>query len=401
VDIRAFLDRLAAFARGGAAGGVVLVLAVVAALALANSPAGDTYAAWLRVPIGVSAGAASYVRPLGGWINDALMALFFLHVGLEIRQEFTEGQLASPRRAAAPGLAALGGMAVPAAIYAAFTWRDPVALRGWAIPVATDIVFTLLVLRLLGRRVPAGLRVFVTALAIIDDLAAILVIALFYTASLNLAAVAAAIGVWVGLILLNRAGMRSLTPYMLGFVLLWACLARAGVEPTLAGVAVALAVPADPREERDPARELEHGLAPWVAFVVLPLFALANAGLRFGDLSTAAPRDPIVPGVLLGLFVGKPVGVFGVTYVAVRVGLVRLPAQLSWRLLAGAAMLCGIGFTVSLFIGNLAFPAGPRQAELRAAVFGASLLSAAAGLAVLAWVTRARQASSPSLRNGE
>lgn len=394
---------LLAFFRNGAAGGVILALAAVAALILANSPAADSYQAWLHVPLGVSAGPAAFVRPLGEWINDALMALFFLLVGLEIRRELVEGQLASLPRAAAPGLAALGGMVAPAVIYAAFAWRDPSALRGWAIPVATDIVFTLLLLRLLGRRVPAGLRVFVTALAIIDDIGAIVVIALFYTASLELAALAAAAGVWLALLLLGRAGVRSLAPFMVGFVALWACLARAGVHPTLAGVALAFAVPM--REDEDaasPARTLEHALAPWVAYVVLPLFGLANAGLRLGSLSVSALADPVVPGIVLGLFLGKQAGVFGVTYVAVRAGLVRLPAQMTWPLLYGASILCGIGFTMSLFIGNLAFPDGGRQAELKAAVFFASLLSAIVGMAVLAWVTHGgRHSASPSLRNGE
>ncbi len=381
------LDRLRDVVRG-AGGGVMLALASLAALILANSGAADAYAALLALPLGVSVGAEQFVRPLGGWINDALMAPFFFLVGLEIRREMSEGRLASLPRAAAPVLAALGGMVLPALIYAGFTWRDPAALRGWAIPVATDIAFSLAVLRLLGRRVPAGLRVFLTALAILDDLGAIAVIALFYTVSVDVSALAAAGLVWAGLWLLGRAGVRALSPQMIGFVLLWALLARAGVQPTLAGVAIAFVVPMAEQDGDSPARRLEMVLSGWVGWLVLPLFGLANAGLRFDALTPQMLRDPIVPGIVLGLCVGKQLGVFGATWAGVRLGLVRLPAQLSWRVLYGGALLCGIGFTMSLFIGHLAFPLGDRQSALRAAVFVASLLSAVAGLAVLAGASR-------------
>ncbi len=380
--------RLLAVVRSGSAGGVALILASVAALVLANSPAADGYDAVLALPIGVSAGARAFVLPLQGWINDALMAVFFLLVGLEIRRETTDGQLASLPRAAAPVVAALGGMVVPALIYVGFTWRDASALRGWAIPMATDIAFSLAVLRVLGRRIPAGLRVFLTALAIIDDLGAIVVIAVVYTAAVDMVALAASVLVWLGLWVLGRAGVRRLGPHMAGFVLIWACLARAGVNPTLAGVAVAFVVPTTGPDGDSPARRLEHALTVWVAWLVLPLFGLANAGLRLNALAFHELADPIVPGIVLGLFLGKQAGVFGFTALGARLGLVRLPAQMSWRLLHGAALLCGIGFTMSLFIGHLAFPSGPRQQALKAAVFGASLLSAAAGLAALTLASR-------------
>ena len=373
----------AAFA-GGAAGGPVLIAAAIAALVLANSPAAPHYDALLAFPFGVTAGSLAYVLPLGDWVNDGLMALFFLLVGLEIRRELTDGQLASLPRAAAPALAAAGGMLVPAMIYAAFAWRDPAALRGWAIPVATDIAFSLAALRVLGGLVPAGLRVFLTALAILDDLAAIAIIAVFYTAQLDLAALAAGGAVWLGLAVLNRAGVRALGPYMVGFVLLWACLARSGVHPTLAGVAVAFVVPMRERDGEVPAYRLEHWLLNWVAYAVLPLFALANAGLHAGGLSWTMLAGPVAPGIFLGLLLGKPLGVFGATWLGVKARLVHLPAQLSWRGLAGAAVLCGIGFTVSLFIGHLAFADAARQAEVKAAVFAASMLSALAGIGVLA-----------------
>jgi NhaA family Na+:H+ antiporter len=374
---------LLAFFRGGAAGGVVLICAAAVALLLANSPAAHGYQALLYLPIGLSVGTYGFALPLEGWVNDALMALFFLLVGLEIRRELTEGQLASLRRAAAPALAALGGMAVPAVIYIAFAWRNPAALRGWAIPVATDIAFSLAVLRVLGRRVPAGLKVFLTALAIIDDLGAIAVIALFYTETLDVAALAAAVLVVAALWALGRAGVRALGPFMLGFVLLWALLARSGVHPTLAGVAIAFIVPMEEHEGASPALRLEEALNGWVAYFVLPLFGLANAGLRFDMITPGMLVDPVMLGIVFGLFLGKQVGVFGVTYLACRLRLARLPAQLSWPLLYGAALLCGIGFTMSLFIGDLAFPDPTHQTELKGAVFVASLASAVAGLAVL------------------
>lgn len=380
----AIFPRLKAAFAGGAAGGPVLIAAAIAALALANSPVAPLYDAVLALPFGVSAGSLAFVLPLGGWVNDGLMALFFLLVGLEIRRELVDGQLASLPRAAAPAMAAAGGMLVPALIYAAFAWRDPAALRGWAIPVATDIAFSLTVLRVLGRLVPAGLRVFLTALAILDDLAAIVIIAVFYTVQLDPAALAAGGAVWLGLAVLNRAGVRALGAYMMGFVLLWACLARSGVHPTLAGMAVAFVVPMREHDGEVPAHALERLLLNWVAYAVLPLFALANAGLRLQALSWTMLTGPVALGIFLGLLLGKPLGVFGATWLGVKARLVHLPAQLSWRGLAGAAVLCGIGFTVSLFIGHLAFAVVARQAEVKAAVFAASLLSALAGVAILA-----------------
>ena len=392
--LRRAIDRISALLRGGGAGGAVLLLSALAALALANSGAGDAYRALLDTPIGVTAGASAFVLPLSGWANDALMALFFLLVGLEIRRELAEGQLASLPRAAAPALAALGGMIFPAAIYLACAGGDRAALRGWAIPVATDIAFSLAALRLLGRRMPVGMAVFLTALAIIDDIGAILVIAVAYTESLDLPALLAAGLAWAGLLALNRAGVRTLGPYLAGFVFIWAALARSGVHPTLAGVAVAFTVPMREIEERSPARSLEHELAFWVAWLVLPLFGLANAGLHLPDLSPRALlTDRAVIGIVLGLAVGKPLGVVGATWLGTSVGLIRLPAQLTWRLLWGAALLCGIGFTMSLFIGTLAFPTGARVQEVRAAVFLASLLSAAVGVGVLAWAARGRGAA--------
>jgi NhaA family Na+:H+ antiporter len=370
------------------ASGVALIATSALALALANSPFADAYQAVLDLPVGLSAGRLAIAHTVAEWIDNGLMALFFLLVGLEIRREMTQGQLATLPRAAAPIVAALGGMIVPAAIYAALNWHDPASLRGWAIPIATDIAFSLAVLGVLGRRVPTGLKVFLTALAVMDDLGAIVIIASFYAEALDPLALAASAAVLAALFGLNRAGVRALGPYMVGFVLLWVGFAHSGIHPTLAGVAVAFAVPMQDRDGDAPARRLEHALTGWVAYVVLPLFGLANAGLHFDALSWRSLHDPIVPGIVLGLFVGKPLGVFGATFIARRTGLVRLPRELSLPLLYGASVLCGIGFTMSLFIGDLAFPAGLRAAELRAAVFAASLASALLGLAVLAVATR-------------
>ncbi len=380
------LGLLLAFIRGEASGGVVLVLAAMAAIAWANSPAAGAYFAMLHLPVALLLGTLRLQADLAFVVDDGLMAVFFLLVGLEIRREVTRGQLASLPRAAAPLAAALGGMVVPALIYVAWGRHDPSALRGWAIPVATDIAFSLAVLQLLGPRIPPGLKVFLTALAIIDDLGAILIIALFYTAHLNLAALGLAALVWAVRRGLTRAGVRRRAPGRRGFVGSWACFGRSGVHATLAGVAVAMVVPM--AGERSPGQRLEHVLNGLVAYGVLPLFGLFNAGLPLAGLTWHTLADPVVPGIATGLFVGKQAGVFGVTWLASRMRLVRLPDGLTWGMVYGAAILCGIGFTMSLFIGNLAFPRGERTAELKLAVFAGSLLSAATGAAVLAAVTR-------------
>ena len=389
----AFLARAAAVLaalRSDAAGGVALILGALVALVWANLPWFADYQRLIALPFGVSVGGWSYVEPATLWVNDGLMALFFAVVGLEIRHEMTRGQLASSTRRAAPAVAALGGMAVPALIYVAVAWRHPGALRGWAIPTATDIAFSLAVLRLLGSRVPPALVLFLTALAIIDDVAAITVIALFYTDHLNVIALAEACLVGLALFGLNRLGLRSVGVYLLGGLVLWAFLTRSGVHPSLAGVALALVVPMDrrPGEALGPARRLELGLSGWVALVVLPLFGLANAGLPLASLSVGVLHDPVAIGIVLGLVVGKPLGVFGATWLSCQAGLTRLPDGVGWRLLAALACLCGIGFTVSLFIGQLAFGGQARALEVKLAVFAGSLMSAGLGLLVLWWATK-------------
>ena len=388
------LAGILAFIRGETVGGLVLMLAALVAVAWANSPAADVYEHILHLPVGVILGEATIRADLHFVVNDALMAVFFLLVGLEIRREMTEGQLASVQRAAAPGIAALGGMAAPALIYMTFAHGDRSAWPGWAIPTATDIAFSLAVLRLLGPRVPGGLRVFLTALAIIDDLGAILIIAVFYTAHLNLPMLGGAAAVWLAMLGCNVAGVRGVGIYVAGFVTLWALLVQSGVHATLAGVATAFAVPL--RAPDSAGRQLEHGLNGVVAFVILPLFALANAGLHVTSVGWQTLADPIVPGIALGLFLGKPLGVMGTMAAAIRLRLVALPAGLDWRLLYGASVLCGIGFTMSLFIGGLAFPGGDRATELRLAVFAASIASALLGAAVVGASVRRKTKAVPS-----
>ncbi len=377
---------LLGFLRGGEAGGAVLIAAAIAALIWSNSPAASTYFALLHVRLG----AAGFSKTLFAWINDGLMTLFFLLVGLEIRREITEGQLASLPRLAAPGIAALGGMAVPALIYLAATHADPAVARGWAIPVATDIAFTLAALSVLGRRVPISLKVFLTALAIIDDLGAIIVIAGFYTAHLAFVALAIAVAIWLALFAMAGAGVRAVTPYALGGIALWAAVLHSGIHATIAGVALAFVVPM--REAADgpesPARRMEARLQSWVAYGVLPLFGLANAGLRLDAMPPDVLTRPVVLGVALGLVLGKQIGVFGATLAAVKLGLAHLPERVTLPQLYGGAVLCGIGFTMSLFIGNLAFGTHPAGQEAKLAVLGASVASAVLGVAVLAVATR-------------
>ena len=314
------------------------------------------------------------------------MAVFFLLVGLELRREITRGELASADRLAAPGIAALGGMIVPALIFVAFNYADGEAMRGWAVPVATDIAFALAVISLVGNRVPLALKVFLTALAIIDDLGAIVVIALFYTASLDLVSLGAALVLLAALWGMGRAGVRSVIPYVIGGLVLWVLMFRSGIHATLAGVALAFVVPMEPvgEEVNAPAARLEHAIVPWVAFIVLPIFGLANAGLRFDTLPDHAWTDPLAIGTALGLFIGKQIGVFGAVMGAARMGWARLPAGITLVQLYGAAILCGIGFTMSLFIGDLAFRGSPRGDEVKLAVFVASITAALVGLAVLA-----------------
>jgi NhaA family Na+:H+ antiporter len=362
-----------------ASGGIVLMASAILALVIANSPLAHTYFAVL----GAHVGGLSVLH----WINDALMAVFFLIVGLEIKRELLTGQLSTWPQRILPGVAALGGMAAPAAIYLFFNAGSAATARGWAIPAATDIAFSLGVLALLGSRVPLSLKVFLTALAIIDDLGAVVVIALFYTSEVNGAALGGAGIVIALLVALNLTGVSRLLPYLILGPVLWYVVLRSGIHATVAGVALALTVPlAVSRKTGDsPLIRLEHSLHPWVTFGIVPLFGLANAGVSFAGLTPASLLEPVPLGVAAGLFVGKQIGVFGLSLAAIRLGFATLPQGASVRQLYGVALLCGIGFTMSLFIGLLAFPDSlPLQDAVKLGVIVGSGLSAVAGAVLLA-----------------
>jgi len=370
-----------------AAAGIVLVISAALAMVLANTPADWLYAGFLEVPVAVQVGGLEIAKPLLLWINDGLMAIFFMLVGMEIKREVLEGELSSPSQIALPSFAAAGGMIVPAAIFVALNWQDPVSLNGWAIPAATDIAFALGVLALLGPRVPISLKVFLLAVAIIDDLGAIVIIALFYTANLSLTALALAGACLAVLFILNRMGTMRITPYMLVGIVLWICVLKSGVHATLAGVAIGFAIPISGRAAGDhaesPLRHLEHALHPWVAFLILPVFAFANAGVSLIGLSPSDLLAPLPLGIALGLFVGKQIGVFGFSWVAVKAGLCQKPDGATWPQFYGVAMLTGIGFTMSLFIGTLAYTDPAYATDVRIGVLAGSILSAVVGFLIL------------------
>jgi Na+:H+ antiporter, NhaA family len=369
------------FLTSGSSGGIVLMAVAFLAILIANSPASNLYFLTLK----------HYVFGLSvlHWINDALMAVFFLLVGLEIKREFLDGQLSTWSRRILPGFAALGGMILPGVIYVALNIHSPETLRGWAIPAATDIAFALGVLSLLGPRVPVSLKIFLTALAILDDLGAVIIIALFYTADLNVYALLGAIGVISVLFALNRLGFRQLTPFLLLGIVLWVFVYKSGVHATLAGVILALTIPLKhapgaPDDVESPLHKLEHALHGWVAFLIVPIFGFANAGVSFAGIGPSAMLDPVPLGIMLGLFVGKQIGVFGFSWVAIRAGIADLPANATWLQLYGVSLLCGIGFTMSLFIGLLAFPSSEAlQSGTKIGVIAGSMLAGIMGWLVL------------------
>ena len=428
------------FFRLQSAGGILLVVAAVIAIFLNNSPFENNYHDILHSAIIVQIGDFSIDKDLHHWINDGLMAIFFLLVTLEIKREVLDGQLSSRAQISLPAIAALGGLALPAVIYAAINWGDADTLRGWAIPAATDIAFALGIITLLGNRVPESLKLTLVSIAIIDDLAAILIIALFYTENLAvLPLVGAAVCIFL-LLILNRKKIKRLSPYMLLAAILWVCILKSGLHATLAGVLVAIFIPSKSKDEtvstgnisesvtltetgvdtgifrgtiddrlyvelvdadlnssatevntgevtittrteQDPLYRLEHGI--WVAFIILPVFALANAGVSLAGLSIDLFSEPVTLGVGLGLLVGKQVGVMAFTYVGVLSGICKLPNDVTWTQYYGLALLCGIGFTMSLFIGGLAFDSEGLQTLVRLGVISASLISGILGYSTL------------------
>ncbi|GAA0372309.1 Na+/H+ antiporter NhaA [Bowmanella denitrificans] len=369
------------------ASGILLMIAAALALIVANSPLSGLYNSFLNIPVAVQVGKLEIAKPLLLWINDGFMAIFFFLVGLELKREIRSGQLSKPDNIMLPAIGAVGGMVIPAAIYVFFTIGDSHALSGWAIPAATDIAFALGVLALLGSRIPTSLKVFLVSLAIIDDIGAILIIALFYTNHISTGPLIVAGLCLFVLWCMNKRNITEIASYVLIGVVLWIAMLKSGVHATLAGVLLAFFIPMYDKKKAGylPVQELEHSLHPAVAYVILPLFAFANAGIDFSEMGLESITHPVTLGVLLGLFVGKQIGVFGFCYAAIKLRLVKLPSDINLMQLYGTALLCGVGFTMSLFIGSLAFEeTGVRMAfDERVGILAGSLLSAVAGYLVL------------------
>ncbi|HIF9502303.1 TPA: Na+/H+ antiporter NhaA [Photobacterium damselae] len=345
-------DAIRKFLKLESAGGIVLIIAAAVAMFIANSPLGSVYSGVLH----------SYVAGLSveHWINDGLMAIFFLLIGLEVKRELIEGALNTKEKAIFPAIAAVGGMIAPALVYVAFNFSDPVALKGWAIPAATDIAFALGVMALLGNRVPVSLKVFLLALAIIDDLGVIVIIALFYSSDLSTLALAVAFASTAALFIMNAKNVTKLTPYLVVGAILWFSVLQSGVHATLAGVVLGFAIPlsgkdGDHSDNHSPLKHLEHALHPYVAFLILPLFAFANAGISLEGVSFASLTSMLPLGIAAGLFIGKPLGIFTASYIAVKTGLAKLPDDIGMKEIFAVSVLCGIGFTMSIFISSLAF----------------------------------------------
>jgi NhaA family Na+:H+ antiporter len=377
----------------GLYGGAVLGLAAIAALVVANSPLGPHYEALLRTTGEVRIGSIGLSKTVDHWINDGLMAIFFLLVGLEIKREAMEGALASAKLAALPIIAAFGGFVTPAAIFAALNWGDAHALRGWAIPAATDIAFALGVCAMLGRKVPPALKAFLLALAIIDDLMAIVVIAIFYTANLSVLALALGGVGLAALAVLNLMDARRPSLYLVAGLFTWVCVLESGVHATLAGVAVGLAMPLTRYDGHSLLEDAEHALRPWVIFAIVPIFAFANAGVPLHGLTFSDLTAPIPLGIITGLFIGKQLGVFTASLLAIRLGLAAMPEGTTTAKLYAMAILTGIGFTMSLFIGTLAFDDETILKQVRLGVLAASLLS---GIAAAVTFSVIAQSSEPS-----
>lgn len=372
--------------------GILIFLAAVVAMLVENSYWKVHYDAFLNIPVAVRFGDLSIAKPLLLWINDCLMAVFFLLVGLELKREFLEGELSQPSNVILPIVGAIGGIAMPAAIYVLLNQGNPEALKGWAVPTATDIAFAMGILSLFGKRVPAALKLFLLALAIIDDLVAIVIIAMFYTSDLSANSLMVAGGTLVILVLMNRLGIKAVSGYILVGAVLWVAVLKSGVHATLSGVALGLAIPlkGDPGEA-SPLHQLEDDLHHVVSLAILPLFAFANAGVSLVNIGPAVLLSPISLGIALGLFLGKQIGVFTLVWAAIQSGLAKRPEGITWMQLYGAALLCGVGFTMSLFISSLAFEHGEMTiisgtldaGSARLGILTGSILSGILGYAIL------------------
>ncbi|RDV01609.1 Na+/H+ antiporter NhaA [Sphingorhabdus pulchriflava] len=384
--LRDFLD-------SEAAGGIILMIVAALAMAVANSPLAESYFHLIHAETGPELTPKLGPMTVHLWINDGLMAIFFLLVGLEIKREFVDGHLATWADRLLPMIAAAAGMALPAMVYLYVAGGDPMLHRGWAIPAATDIAFAIGVLALLGSRAPASLKLFLTTVAIVDDMGAVAIIALFYTASLNFEALAAAGAIWLVMLVMGKMGVRQLWPYLLLAALLWYATLLSGVHATIAGVLAAFAIPllrtvGAPDAEDSLLHRLEHALAKPVAFVIVPLFGFANAGVSLEGVGADALLSPLPLGIALGLFVGKQLGIFGSVWLTVKVGLAQRPRDASWTQVYGVALLCGIGFTMSLFIGGLAFTDPALSDAVKIGVLMGSIASALAGFTLLRFASK-------------
>jgi len=337
------------------AGGILLMIAVALAMILANSPLSGMYQGFLATEMQVRVGSLDLDKTLIHWINDGLMALFFMLIGLEVKRELLEGALSSRVQASLPTFAAIGGMVLPAAVYLIFNYDDPITQVGWAIPAATDIAFALGIMALLGSRVPVALKVFLLALAIIDDLGVVVIIALFYSTDLSTISLVIAAAAIVGLVGLNRKGVTALTPYGILGLILWIAVLKSGVHATLAGVIIAFCIPLRAKDGSSPSESLEHSLHPWSTFIILPIFAFANAGVDLSGMSASLLLSPVPMGIALGLFLGKPLGIMLFSVIAVKLKLAVLPDGITWQQIIPVSVMCGIGFTMSMFISSLAF----------------------------------------------
>jgi len=387
------INTIREFLRLESASGILLVVAAVIAMVVENSPAEPLYDRLLDTRVVFAIGTFEIAKPLLLWINDGLMAVFFFLVGLEIKREVIQGELSDPAKVTLPVVGALGGMTIPALIYAAINWNNDSGLQGWAIPSATDIAFALGVLSLLGNRVPQSLKLFLMTLAIIDDLGAIVIIALFYTADISTNSLVVAGACLVVLAVLNKRGVTTLPPFLLVGMIMWTAVLKSGVHATLAGVLLAFFIPLGSKENTGKSllEKLEHDLHPTVAFFILPLFAFANTGISLSGLGPESILSPVPLGIALGLFFGNQIGVFGFCWLAVKMKLAKLPADLDWTKLYGVAVLCGIGFTMSLFISSLAFEGTQvnQMIDDRLGILLGSICSALVGYAILNWRLKA------------
>ena len=382
------MNYLEEFIKKESSAGIVLIFVTILALLLKNSPLSELYNLFLHTPVEIRFGALHIDKPLYLWINDGLMAIFFLLIGLEVKREVIEGHLSTVSQVALPGIAAIGGMVVPAMFYIYFNQDQPIAMQGWAIPTATDIAFALGILSLLGNRVPVSLKVFLLALAIIDDLGAIIIIAIFYTVDLSALSIVIALLAIITLIIMNRRGVVKKAAYFIVGTILWVSVLKSGVHATLAGVALAITIPLKSTDkegnEFSLSKSIEHDLHFWVAFFVLPMFAFVNAGVDLREVSLESMFGPVPLGIMTGLFLGKQIGVFGFSFIAIKLKLASLPENSNWLQLYAVSVLTGIGFTMSLFVDSLAFSDDALyQYADRLAILGASFLSGIVGYILL------------------